>query len=127
MTTNISALHALGRSFQVTANNIANMNTHGFHSSRVDLESGPDDQGVRVQDIVEQTQSGPLVPRDEYVRENDESNCEQKLVEGSNTDLVQEMVQMIEDEQAMAANAQALQVQMDMDMDMLGSFIDEMV
>lgn len=123
MTENISALGAIGLSQQVAANNIANLHTNGFHSSRVDLESGPGDQGVRVQDIVENTQSGPLVSGGEYVREDGELRYVEGLVEGSNTDLTTELVQMIENEHAFAANVVALRTRMDM----LGSFIDEMV
>jgi flagellar basal-body rod protein FlgC len=44
----ISALGAFGLGMRVTANNIANVNTNGFKSSRVDYESGPAGQGVRV-------------------------------------------------------------------------------
>lgn len=122
MTANIQALHAIGISQQVAANNIANMNTNGFRSSRVDLETGPNDQGVRVQDIVENTQPGPLVPGGEYVRDGD-MRYEEGLVEGSNTDLATEMVHMIHNELAYAANAVAIRT----DMEMTGTLINTMV
>lgn len=123
MMENTQALGAIGISQQVTANNIANMNTNGFRSSRVDLETGPDGQGVRVQDIVENTRSGPLVPGGQYVREDGIERDEERLVEGSNTDLTTEAVQMIEDELAFTANAVAIRTQAEM----TGTVIDMMV
>jgi flagellar basal-body rod protein FlgC len=123
MNSNINALDTFGLSQQVTANNIANMHTSEFQSSRVHLETGPQDQGVHVQDVVENSASDPLVSGDEYVRDNDEVRYEERLTEGSNTDLTQEIVQMIEDEHAFAANVAALRAHMDMQ----GVFIDEMV
>ncbi|MDY0274409.1 MAG: flagellar basal body rod C-terminal domain-containing protein [Desulfomicrobium sp.] len=123
MNSNINALDTFGLSQQVTANNIANMHTPEFQSSRVHLETGPQDQGVHVQDVVENSASDPLVSGDEYVRDNDEVRYEERLTEGSNTDLTQEIVQMIEDEHAFAANVAALRAHMDMQ----GVFIDEMV
>jgi flagellar hook protein FlgE len=36
--TTLSALRAFGLKFQVTANNIANVNTDGFKKSRADLK-----------------------------------------------------------------------------------------
>lgn len=123
MNSNINALDTFGLSQQVTANNIANMHTSEFQSRRVHLETGPQDQGVHVQDVVENSASDPLVSGDEYVRDNDEVRYEERLTEGSNTDLTQEIVQMIEDEHAFAANVAALRAHMDMQ----GVFIDEMV
>ena len=52
MTPNIQALHAVGMAQRVSANNVANVNTEGFLPSRVDFETGPDGEGVRVQRIV---------------------------------------------------------------------------
>jgi flagellar basal body rod protein FlgB len=54
MTPNIQALRAVSVSQQVSANNVANINTNGFLPSRVDFETGPEGQGVRVQRIVEE-------------------------------------------------------------------------
>jgi flagellar basal-body rod protein FlgC len=123
MMENIQALGAIGVSQQVAANNIANMNTDGFRSSRVDLETGPEDRGARVQDIVENTRSGPLVPGGEYVRDGESVRYEERMVEGSNTDLATEVVQMIENEHAFAANAVAIRTRAEM----TGTFIDMMV
>ncbi len=52
MTPNIQALHAVGTAQRASANNVANVNTEGFLPSRVDFETGPDGEGVRVQRIV---------------------------------------------------------------------------
>ena len=61
MMENVQAMQGISFSQQVAANNVANMNTNGFHSSRVEFESGPNGQGVRVQDVYENTAAGPLV------------------------------------------------------------------
>jgi len=108
---NLQALQAISVSQQVTANNVANMNTDGFRSSRVEYETGPDGQGVRVSGIYENTSPGTG------------PTFEETWTEGSNTDLATEMVQMIENEQAFAANAVAIHT----DMDMSGVLIDMMV
>ncbi len=57
----ISALDAMGTVMQATANNIANVNSRGYKSLRVDLESGPLDQGVRVGAIFRDMSPGPAV------------------------------------------------------------------
>ena len=123
MIENVQALQAISVSQQVAANNVANMNTEGFRSSRVEYETGPDGRGVRVADISENTAPGPLVQGGEYVETEEGLRYEETLVEGSNTDLATEMVQMIENEQAFAANVAALHTSMDM----TGVLIDMMV
>ena len=110
----IESVQAISVSQQVSANNVANMNTNGFHSSRVEFETGPDGQGVQAQGSYENTSAGPLVPGGEYVQCSGGQRSEELLVEGSNTDLATEMVQMIENEHAFAANAAALHTHLDM-------------
>ncbi|CCH48016.1 flagellar basal body protein [Pseudodesulfovibrio piezophilus] len=56
---NTSALSALATIHQVTANNIANVNTEGFHASSGFLETGPQGQDVRVGAIRENAASSP--------------------------------------------------------------------
>lgn len=85
---NVSALSALGTVQEVSANNIANMNTDGFRASSVALESGPNDQGVEVAAIRESSNPGSLI----------------NGVETSNTDLVTEMTDMITTSRAFEAN-----------------------
>ena len=123
MMENVQALQAISVSQQVAANNVANMNTNGFRASRVDYETGPDGRGVRVSDIRENTNPGPLVEGGGYVETEEGRRYEETLVEGSNTDLATEMVQMIENEHAFAANVAALRTSMDM----TGVLIDMMV
>ncbi|WP_419787583.1 flagellar basal body rod protein FlgC [Pseudodesulfovibrio sp.] len=89
---NISALSAIGVDQQVAANNMANMNTDGFKASSVEFESGPEGQGVRVADIRQSTTAGPLV----------------NGVEGSNTDVGREMVDMISRADSFSANVAAI-------------------
>ena len=123
MMENVQALQAISVSQQVAANNVANVNTNEFRSSRVEYETGPDDRGVRVSDIYENTAPGPLVQGGEYVETEEGLRYEETLVEGSNTDLAAEMVQMIDNEQAFAANVAALHKHFDM----TGVLIDMMV
>lgn len=85
---NISALTALSTVQEVTANNIANVNTDGFKASSVNLASGPGDQGVEVASITESTTPGAMV----------------NGVETSNTDIGREMVDMITTGRAFEAN-----------------------
>ncbi len=103
------ALRAISQSQNVTANNIANINTNEFKASRLDLETGPEGRGVRPAQIVEDATPGPPVPV-QQVFENDQGRMEQReaVVEGSNTDLVREISQMILDERAFEANARTV-------------------
>ena len=57
----LSAMDAMGTVIQATANNIANVNSRDYKSLRVDLESGPLDQGVRVGAIFRDPSPGPAV------------------------------------------------------------------
>jgi flagellar basal-body rod protein FlgC len=123
MMENVQALQAVSVSQQVAANNVANMNTNEFRSSRVEYETGPSDRGVRVSGIYENPAPGPLVEGGEYVETAEGLRYEESLVEGSNTDLAAEMVQMMENEQTFAANVAALHTHFDM----TGVLIDMMV
>jgi flagellar hook protein FlgE len=114
MMESVQALQAISVSQQVSANNVANMNTNEFRSSRVEYETGPGDQGVRVREVTENTDSGPLVQGREYAEADEALRSEEMMVEGSNTDLATEMVRMVENEAAFAANAAALHTSMDM-------------
>lgn len=91
---NLSALSSLGTAQEVSANNIANVNTDGFKASSVVLESGPNDQGVYVAAINQSTAGGPMVDG----------------VEGSNTDIASEMVDMMTIGHAFSANAATIRV-----------------
>lgn len=57
-----SALNSLEVTMQATAHNIANINTNGFKSQRVVLQSGPfQDEGVRVGAVYRDMSPGPAV------------------------------------------------------------------
>ena len=86
--TNLSAMSAMGVAQQVSADNIANVNTDGFKASTVQFESGPEGQGVRVGAIRESSAPGPIVDG----------------AEGSNTDIATEMVGMMRTGRAFSAN-----------------------
>ncbi len=106
---NLSAVKAASLSQQVTANDVANMNTPGYKSKRVDLESGPEGQGVRPAAIRENTKPGPAVEQIQTSRnEQGQVRQEEVRVEGSNTDIAEETVQMIEDEAYLRSNTEAI-------------------
>lgn len=105
----VSALRAASLSQQITANDLANMNTNEYRSKRLDLESGPEGKGVRPAAIRENTTPGPAV--EEFrTYENEQGRVRQRevRVEGSNTDVAEEMVQMIEDETYQKSNAEVI-------------------
>lgn len=97
------AMKAFGTSVAVTANNLANINTDGFKAGRANLETGADGQGVRVSSITEDQSSGPIVS----VQENE-------TVEGSNTDVTIEMVNLTINENAFGANANVIRTEDEM-------------
>ena len=85
-----SGLRAAARRLQVSASNVANMNTDGYKASRT-IDTATPDGGVETS--VERVQdAGPAILRDG------------QLVEGSNTDLVAETVTQIQALQAYRAN-----------------------
>jgi flagellar basal-body rod protein FlgC len=102
---------------QVSANNVANMNTHGFDPSRVDLEERPDRQGVRVQDIRSSDEGTPQVGGDkvEVSQEGQQAaEAQRKEQEPSETDVAQEMVTMMQNRTAYSANATAVRTENEM-------------
>ncbi|MFP4167915.1 MAG: flagellar biosynthesis protein FlgG [Desulfonatronovibrionaceae bacterium] len=106
---NVSALRAASLSQQITANDVANINTNEYRSKRLDLESGPEGRGVRPAAVRENTSPGPSVEElQTYEDEQGRVRQRQARVEGSNTDLAEETVQMIEDEVYMQSNAEAI-------------------
>ena len=101
---NIQAMQAIGLSRQIGANNVANIHTQEFQASRLTLETGPDGRGVHPQAIDPHPAPGPLVPGlGEHVEDGMRSTV-WGMVEGSNTELVTEMVNSIRDERALHAN-----------------------
>jgi flagellar basal-body rod protein FlgC len=105
---NLSALMAFDVQMQVTANNIANVNTNEFDPSDVRLETGPRDQGVSVSEIRQINVDGPMVPG--MIRGEDGSYTP-GYVEGSGTDLTREIVDLSFTELAYKANLTAISSQ----------------
>jgi flagellar basal-body rod protein FlgC len=85
----LSGMQAAQTQLLVGADNIANLNTPGFKSSRVDLAEGPGG-GVQVADIQKDNTPGPLGPDGE---------------EGSNVDVASEMVGLSQARTLYTANA----------------------
>lgn len=118
------AMRAVGTDMQVRADNIANVSTEEFNASRTTFETGPEGQGVQVQDVVEISSQGPLVPSLQV--EEVSPGVEEPVpafVEGSNTDIASEMTGMIRNEATYAANAAVVRTQDEM----VGQFINSMV
>jgi len=128
-----SAFKAYGVRQQVTANNVANMNTDGFKASRVSFEERPEGQGVRVQEVRKDTPSGSLTGQDEAASSpgaagrnkgsDDWNRAEAGQAQGSDTDLVKDMTSLIENENGYAANATAVRTQTRM----VGEFLNRQV
>lgn len=111
----IQAMQALATAQQVTANNVANVNTDGFEPSRTYLEDGEGGEGVRVAAVDKANAGMPAIHRDQTVV--DESALEARP---SGTDVAREMVDMIRNQRGFEANA-AFYRNMN---DMLGLVID---
>ncbi len=129
-----SALTAYGVRQQVSANNVANLNTDEFKAGRVSFEERPEHQGVRVQEIRQDESDGPLRPATEAdsspigaagAKQDGETGirAESGMREGSNTDLAREMVTQMENEQGYAANAAVVRTQSRM----VGEFLNRQV
>lgn len=93
---NADAMQVAAVGMSVTANNIANMNTDGFHASSARYTTGPNGRGVRLGEIREDPSPGPLRPG---------APGEADTVELSNTDVAREMVNLISDQRMYQANA----------------------
>ncbi len=94
-----AALKAFQKKMDVTANNVANVNTDEFKKSRVTMSEGSNG-GVTA--TIDQVDS-PGIPK-ETVR-----NGEPAVTESSNVDLAEELTEMITTETAYKANAKAVQ------------------
>ena len=93
--TALSALGSLSRKMDVTANNIANVNTNGFKKSLAEFED-VDPSGVKVSISQVDTPGDPLPP--------DEKGKEQ---ESSNVNLA-EVINLITTQHAFAANIKTI-------------------
>ena len=116
----LSALYALDPSLQVTANNIANVNTNEFQASVTRFETGPGDQGVAISDIAKDESPGALVLQPVITDENGNTMQTMDWVETSNTDLAREFTTMTATQLAWEANVAALRTTDEM----IGSLIN---
>lgn len=112
---NLQALSAITTSQAVTANNIANVNTDEFKSSRTAFETGPEGQGVRVEEIRQDDAQGAYYPVVRPVENSDGYMTQQlQYVETSNTDVARDMVNMVQNTHAFSANIAAIRAQDDL-------------
>ena len=113
----LSALRAFSVKSQVTANNVANVNTDEFEKSRVDMVEGRP-EGVDV------TISKPGSPeKGNFDRSETKENTPGESMgekEPSNVDIAEEMVNMMTTENFYSANTKMVQSKDDM----LGTLID---
>ena len=117
---NVQALKAIGTSTQVTANNIANVNTDDFEPSRVNLESGPDGEGVGVSSI---THSGDSVSLFGVPSRSADVQARFKESTSSSVNLGTEMTQLITGQRAFQANISALRTESET----MGQLVSELV
>ncbi len=112
---NLQALSAISTSVAVTANNVANVNTDGFKASSTTFETGQNGQGVEVQEIRQDQSAGAY--RQEVLPLETETGVmtsQLQYVETSNTDLVREQVNLIQNQHAFSANIAAIRAQDDL-------------
>ncbi|WP_319525444.1 flagellar basal body rod C-terminal domain-containing protein [uncultured Desulfosarcina sp.] len=105
-----SAISSFSVKMDVTANNIANVNTDGFKKSRTTLQEGKNGGVQPVVDRVDTPGLPKLVSEDGVTRE----------VENSNVDLAEELTETIPTQTAYSANLKTIQTADDM----LGSLLD---
>ncbi|GAB7079098.1 flagellar basal body rod C-terminal domain-containing protein [Megalodesulfovibrio paquesii] len=102
----ISALQSFSVGMQVTANNIANVNTPEFRASQIHLAEAAGSGGVAVADITQSTTNGGYVQSLQPLEnpETQQMEVQWQTVPASNTDLVREMVDMISWQRGFEAN-----------------------
>jgi len=105
----LSALDAYGQKLDVTANNIANLNTDGFKKSRAVLQEA-DSSGVIVSLSKVNTPGAPVLSE----------NGTGEVRESSNVDLAEEIVNLQTAKHGFEANLKTLKTEEEM----LGSLFD---
>jgi flagellar basal body rod protein FlgG len=105
----LSALDAYGQKVDVTANNIANLNTDGFKKSRAVLQEA-DSSGVIVSISKVNTPGAPILSEDGTG----------EVRESSNVDLAEEIVNLQTAKRGFEANLKTLKAEDEM----LGSLFD---
>jgi flagellar hook protein FlgE len=109
MYTAATALSAFGVGTQVTAHNLANVLTTGFKSGQALYYDLPPYAGVGVTTRIPAAPDGPLIPA-QGLPPNPRSSplTPEGFVEGSNTDVAMEMVNLIVTSRAYQANAKVV-------------------
>jgi len=119
----VSAMRATATAQQVTAHNVANVNTEEFRASRTTFEEVPNLGGSRVQEVRRTSAPGGVVSVDKPVAGEDGIPVQSRLmVRASNTELAREVTAMMRNENAFAANAAVIRTRDDM----IGGLMDEM-
>ena len=118
-----TALGALSVSLQVSANNLANVNTNGFKQSDVRFETGPGDQGVRISEIRKDATPGSPVEAPVYPIVGRQYEQHMGWVESSNTDVARQFVDMISASNAWKANVATIRTADEM----MGTLVDAVV
>jgi flagellar hook protein FlgE len=109
MNTSVTALNAFGVGTQVIANNLANVLTEGFKSSRALYYDLPKSSGAGVTTQKLFSPTGPLIPVQGLPpNPNSSPLVPEGFVEGSNTDIATEMVGLIVTSRAYQANAKVV-------------------
>jgi flagellar hook protein FlgE len=105
----VTALNAFGIGTQVTAHNLANVLTNGFRAGRTTYADLPRYSGVAPVVQTGLGQSGPLIPAQGLPRDPATPDwVPQGFVEGSNTDIATEMVNLIVTSRGYQANAKVV-------------------
>lgn len=110
ITSSLSALSAARTKMDVTANNIANVNTDEFKKSRVTFKEGTNGGVTAGVDVVDT----PGIPKETI------QNDRLAQTESSNVDLAEELTALIPTKSMYGANLKALQTEQDM----IGALID---
>ena len=118
-----TALGALSVSLQVSANNLANVNTNGFKQSDVRFETGPGDQGVRISEIRKDATPGSPVEAPVYPIVGRQYEQHMGWVESSNTDVARQFVDMVSASKAWKANVATIRTADEM----MGTLVDAVV
>jgi flagellar basal body rod protein FlgG len=111
-----TGLAAMTATATAAAGNIANLDTDGYQSRRVDLSTAGDGAGVQVAGVTVDTSPGALRP-DIATTAADTANISDQgraMVETSNVDLVREMVTLNTASRGFEANAAVILAQEDM-------------
>lgn len=106
----LTAFAAYSAGLGSTAHNLANVLTNNFKAGRVGYSELSNQSGVRAEGPQPMGNSGPLVPYGPGLPplENGNPTVPEGFVEGSNTDVAREMVNLIVTSRTYQANAQTV-------------------